>query len=316
MSHKKNSTLIALALAGAMSMTLPGVAVASGGGGGGSGGGFNSAPSTRPTVDVAALYREGVQHYQAGDFKAAEKAMRKVTREARKNAQGHYMLGLSRMAQEKWKPASSSLKTAVRLNAENHDARAQLGLAYLKRDKTEDAAKQMAELESRMAACGDSCATALTKATETLRAAMSPETATEEEVAALYAPVPVMFTVQDGDAAYLDAVRLINIGQYDEALNQLREAEAVFGPHPDVLTYIGFANRKAGNYDQAISFYTAALDLQPDHVGANEYLGEYYVELGDMDAAQAQLAKLDDICNFGCAEADELRQWIVTAQES
>ena len=83
-----------------------------------------------------------------------------------------------------------------------------------------------------------------------------------------------------------------------------------------MLTYIGFANRKAGNYDQAIRFYTAALELQPDHVGANEYLGEYYVERGDIDAAYSQLAKLESICNFGCAETDELRSWIVKAEAS
>lgn len=310
MSKLTYKAIAAIAAAGALGFTLPGVAVASGGGGGG---GF-SAPSARPTVDVAGLYREGVQQYQAGDFAAAERSMRKVTREARSNAQAHYMLGLSRMAQEKWRPASSALKKAVRYDAENHDARAQLGLAYLQQDKTDKAADQMAELEERLAGCGDTCDASLTEAAATLRTAMNPETATEEETAALYAPVPVTFTVQDGDAAYLDAVRLINIGQYDEALAQLDEAQQVFGPHPDVLTYIGFANRKAGNYEQAINYYSAALELQPDHVGANEYLGEYYVELGDMEAAYGQLAKLESVCSFGCAETDELRSWIVSAE--
>ncbi|MEO9969427.1 MAG: tetratricopeptide repeat protein [Hyphomonadaceae bacterium] len=301
----------AIAAAGALGLSLPGVALASGGGGGGGG---VSAPSARSTVDVAALYREGVQQYQAGEYSAAERTMRKVTREVRSNAQAQYMLGLSRMAQEKWRPASSALKKAVRYDAENHDARAQLGLAYLQQDKADKAAAQMAELDERLAACGEDCGPTLVAAADTLRTAMNPETATEEETAALYAPVPVTFTVDDGDAAYLDAVRLINIGHYDDALEKLGDAQAVFGPHPDVLTYIGFANRKAGNYTQAINYYSAALELQPDHVGANEYLGEYYVELGDMDAAYGQLAKLENICNFGCAETDELRSWIVKAE--
>ena len=310
----KKRTLMALALTGTLGFGLPGVALASGGGGGG-GGGLSNAPSQRPTVDVAAVYRDGVQQYQAGNFKAAEKAMKTVTREARKNANGHYMLGLSRMAQDKWRPASSALKKAIKYDAENHDARAQLGLAYLQQDKTEKAAEQMAELDERLTACADACDAKLTAAAETLRAAMNPD-ASAEDTAALYTPVPVSLSVQDGDAAYLDAVRLINIGQYDAALDQLDDAQTVFGPHPDVLTYIGFANRKAGNYSQAINFYSAALELQPDHVGANEYLGEYYVELGDMDAAYAQLAKLEEICNFGCAETDELRAWIVKAEAS
>ena len=310
MTRLTHTKLAALAAAGLMTLGLPGVALASGGGGG-----FGNAPSSRPTVDVAQVYREGIEYYQAGDFKAAEKAMRTVTREARSNAQGHYMLGLARMAQDKWKPASSAFKKAVRYDKENHDARAQLGMAYIQQGKTEKATEQMAELDERLATCADACDAKLTAAANKLRTAMNPEAA-NDEVAALYRPVPVNYTVADGDADYLDAVRLINIGDYDTAISQLSESQTAFGPHPDILTYIGFANRKAGNYDQAISFYSAALELQPDHVGANEYLGEYYVELGDMDAAYKQLAKLENICNFGCAETDELRSWIVKAENS
>jgi tetratricopeptide (TPR) repeat protein len=114
----------------------------------------------------------------------------------------------------------------------------------------------------------------------------------------------------DGDAAYLVASGLINEGRYEDALGSLREAALVFGPHPDILTYEGFANRKLGNFKTAIGFYSAALVLQPNHRGANEYLGEYYVEIGDMTRAKAQLAKLNTICKFGCEEAEELRRWI------
>ena len=34
------------------------------------------------------------------------------------------------------------------------------------------------------------------------------------------------------------------------------------------------------------------------------------VERGDLPGAKAMLAKLDNWCTFGCAEADELRRWI------
>ena len=44
--------------------------------------------------------------------------------------------------------------------------------------------------------------------------------------------------------------------------------------------------------------------------GANEYLGEYYVETGQLAKADAQLVKLERICKFGCEEAEELRRWI------
>jgi hypothetical protein len=60
----------------------------------------------------------------------------------------------------------------------------------------------------------------------------------------------------------------------------------------------------------AVRYYSAALALAPDHRGANEYLGEYYVETGQAAKARQQLVKLEGICKFGCEEAEELRRWI------
>src|SRR6185503_2888836 len=117
-------------------------------------------------------------------------------------------------------------------------------------------------------------------------------------------------SANDGDAAYLTASALINEGRYQDALYSLNAAGIALGPHPDVITYQGFANRKLGRYDVAVSYYSAALKLAPEHRGANEYLGEYYVETAQMTTAKAQLAKLDKLCAFGCEQAEELRRWI------
>ena len=76
---------------------------------------------------------------------------------------------------------------------------------------------------------------------------------------------------------------------------------------------MGYTQRKLGNYETAKSYYAMALEVDPNHKGANEYLGELYVETGDMDKAQIQLAKLEEICTFGCIEENELRAWIVDA---
>ena len=121
-------------------------------------------------------------------------------------------------------------------------------------------------------------------------------------------------SANDGDAAYLQAAGLINEGRYEDALWSLRAAGLALGPHPDVLTYQGFANRKLSNYDIAISYYSAALKLDPEHRGANEYLGEYYVETGQLAKARQQLVTLERICKFGCEEAEELRRWIAGAK--
>jgi len=106
------------------------------------------------------------------------------------------------------------------------------------------------------------------------------------------------------------SVSLINEHRYGEAIASLKRAEAAFGAHPDILTYLGFANRKLHRYDLAEHYYRAALAAEPNHKQATEYYGELMVERGDLAGAKTLLAKLDGLCTFGCFEAEELRQWI------
>ena len=115
---------------------------------------------------------------------------------------------------------------------------------------------------------------------------------------------------QAGDRAYVQAVSLINEHRYEEALTSLETARQSFGPHPDILTYQGFTWRKLGSFDRAESYYQQALAIAPDHRGATEYYGELKVERGDLAGAKALLARLDQICTYGCAEAEELRHWV------
>ena len=44
--------------------------------------------------------------------------------------------------------------------------------------------------------------------------------------------------------------------------------------HADVYNLMGFSLRKTGYYKQAYTFYRKALDFDPEHKGALEYLGE------------------------------------------
>ena len=61
---------------------------------------------------------------------------------------------------------------------------------------------------------------------------------------------------------------------------------------------------------KAEAFYHQALAIDPNHRGATEYYGELKVLEGDVAGARALLARLDSVCTFGCAEAEELRRWI------
>jgi tetratricopeptide (TPR) repeat protein len=121
---------------------------------------------------------------------------------------------------------------------------------------------------------------------------------------------------RSGDQAYLEAVGLINEHRYEAAIASLHQAEKAFGPHPDVLTYLGFSYRKLKRYDLAESYYLAALRIAPHHRGAIEYYGELKVERGDIAGARQNLAMLDQICSFGCFEGEELRRWIASGHGS
>ena len=83
--------------------------------------------------------------------------------------------------------------------------------------------------------------------------------------------------------------------------------------HADVYNLMGFSLRKTGDYQQAYTFYRKALEFDPEHKGALEYLGELYVETGQVDKARGNLALLKKLCPGGCEELADLEQAIAGA---
>ena len=83
--------------------------------------------------------------------------------------------------------------------------------------------------------------------------------------------------------------------------------------HADVYNLMGFSLRKTGDYARALTFYKKALDFDADHKGAHEYLGELYVETGQLQKAREHLAILERLCPQGCEEREDLTQAIAAA---
>ena len=75
----------------------------------------------------------------------------------------------------------------------------------------------------------------------------------------------------------------------------------------DTLNYLGFTTRKLGDYEKGEEFYLQGLQIEPNHNGINEYLGELYVATDRMDMAKGRLEVLKD-CN--CEEFNELKDII------
>src|SRR5262245_60192854 len=86
--------------------------------------------------------------------------------------------------------------------------------------------------------------------------------------------------------------------------------------HADVYNLMGFALRKSGDQKQAFTFYRKALDFDPSHKGALEYLGELYVETGQIDKARENAALLKKLCPTGCEELADLEQAIAAAPKA
>ena len=78
--------------------------------------------------------------------------------------------------------------------------------------------------------------------------------------------------------------------------------------HADVYNLMGFSLRKTGHYKQAYTFYRKALDFDPVHKGALEYLGELYVETGQVDKARENVARLRQLCPASCEELADLEK--------
>jgi Flp pilus assembly protein TadD len=102
---------------------------------------------------------------------------------------------------------------------------------------------------------------------------------------------------------------LVEYEMYDEALRYLHKADTEEPNNADILNMIAYSYRKLGRFDVAYRYYQKALAIDPDHKGANEYLGELYVETKRPLQAQAQLAKLKQICS-NCKEYKRLKRAI------
>jgi tetratricopeptide (TPR) repeat protein len=86
--------------------------------------------------------------------------------------------------------------------------------------------------------------------------------------------------------------------------------------HADVYNLMGFSLRKTGDAKQAYTFYRKALEFDPEHKGALEYLGELYVETGQVDKARENVASLKKLCPTGCEELSDLEQAIAAAPKA
>ena len=101
--------------------------------------------------------------------------------------------------------------------------------------------------------------------------------------------------------------------RYEKAQKLLLKSNKEKPNQPDTLNYLGFTTRKLGDYENGERYYLMGLEIDPNHKGINEYLGELYVTTNRLALARERLNVLES-CN--CKEYGELKDIIDGVKES
>ncbi len=94
----------------------------------------------------------------------------------------------------------------------------------------------------------------------------------------------------DTDSIYEGGRDYALAGRYGEAITVLSTIASTNDPR--VLNYLGYSHRMSGRVDVGLGYYEEALRLNPDFTLAREYMGEAFLQKGDLPAAQAQLGEI------------------------
>jgi len=128
------------------------------------------------------------------------------------------------------------------------------------------------------------------------------------------ADTPSNMASTDSDA--LVAVRqAVARAEWSNALLLLEQARGQGLDSADLHNLLGYALRKQdpANVERAIQHYRMALQRNPRHLGALEYLGEAYLMRGDVQSAQRQLETLAILC--GAQDCEEHQDLLAAIQQ-
>ncbi len=108
------------------------------------------------------------------------------------------------------------------------------------------------------------------------------------------------------------ARKAIDIKDWSRAMFELEQAARDEPRNADVHNLLGYTYRKRASPDlpKAFEHYKTALQLNPRHKGAHEYIGEAYLMDRKPAEAEKHLAELEKICGKNCEEYEDLAKSI------
>ena len=109
----------------------------------------------------------------------------------------------------------------------------------------------------------------------------------------------------------LTAIRsLIASKNFSSALAALKIADRNYPNNADINNLLGYSARNLKQNKAAATYYTKALRINPNHLGALEYQGELFMVTKKISAAKSNLAKLKRLCGVNCEEYLDLKKAI------
>jgi tetratricopeptide (TPR) repeat protein len=113
------------------------------------------------------------------------------------------------------------------------------------------------------------------------------------------------------------ATAAIEAKNWPQAQAVLRDAVGRNPQNADYHNLYAYSMRKGEKpaMDLVFRHYNEALRLNPKHRGAHEYIGEAYLMAGNVAKAKEHLARLDDLCTFGCEEYSKLKKEVAAYEQ-
>ena len=112
------------------------------------------------------------------------------------------------------------------------------------------------------------------------------------------------------DPDYAAGKAAIAARDWNDAIRSLSSAALRDTRNADIQNHLGYAYRQSGQLQPAFTHYQKALQLNPRHRGAHEYIGEAYLMANNPAKAEEHLAALQRICLIPCEEYGDLKKAI------
>ena len=107
-----------------------------------------------------------------------------------------------------------------------------------------------------------------------------------------------------------DPLEAIKSKNWQKAIDLLLKIIEEYPEDPDAHNFLAYSLRNINRLQDALTYYKLALDLDPNHINAHEYIGQTYLLLGNLNMASHHLSRINEICYDPCEEQTQLHKAI------